>query len=113
MARQRVSGKEIQDGIAALARAKGYMVAHFSPGRVGPKDKWVTSYAYDSKGWPDLFMVRPGQPPIAMEVKGDGDSMSAEQDAWMMVLMRAGCTVCVVTKKDWQSGMVEAILDER
>lgn len=113
MAKPRVSGKQIQDGIAQMARSKGYMVAHFSPGRVGPKDRWVTNYAYDSKGWPDLFMVKAGQPPVAMEVKGDGDSMSAEQDAWMLNLMRAGVTVCVVTKKDWQNGVVEQILDGR
>lgn len=111
-AKRRVSGKEIQDGIAALARSKGYVVAHFSPGRVGPRDSWITNYAYDSKGWPDLFLAKPGKVPIAIEVKGDGDSLSAEQDAWLMALRDSGITVAVITKMDWQNGVVERILDQ-
>ena len=110
--KKRTSGKEIQDAIAAYARTKGYMVAHFSPGRVGPKDKWITNYAYDSKGWPDLFLVKAGFAPLAIEVKGDGDTMSSEQDEWLRVLMYSGVSVAVVTAADWRNGVVERIINE-
>jgi hypothetical protein len=109
VARQRISGKQIQDGIAALAQAKGWMVCHFSPGRVGPKDKWITNYAYQSKGWPDLFMVRAGRL-VAIEVKGDGDSVSAAQLAWLNALRDAGVQTALVGPKEWASGAVERLL---
>lgn len=111
MPRKRVSGKEIQDGIAELARTLGYRVVHFAPGRVGPRDSWITNYAYDSKGWPDLgcFRIRDGRK-VAIEVKGDGDTMSAEQDEWMETLRACGFTVAVITRKSWEAGVVERML---
>ena len=104
-----MKGKEIQDGIAQLARMKGWRVAHFSPGRVGPKDKWITNYAYDSKGWPDLFLTKNGRI-VCIEVKGDGDTASQEQLDWLKALREAGAVTAIVTAKDWKSGAVERFL---
>ena len=109
MSKKRVTGKEIQDGIAALARMKGWKVAHFSPGRVGPKDSWITNYAYDSKGFPDLLMLRAGRI-VAIEVKGSGDSVSAAQLEWLNVLRDAGAQTFIVGPTDWASGSVERLL---
>ena len=104
-----MKGKEIQDGIAQLARTKGWKVAHFSPGRVGPKDRWITNYAYDSKGWPDLFLVKHGRI-VCIEVKGSGDKISAEQLEWLNALRDAGAVTAVVTGEDWKNGAVERML---
>jgi len=109
VSKQRVTGKQIQDGIAALAQAKGWRCAHFSPGRVGPKDKWITNYAYQSKGWPDLFLVRAGRL-VAIEVKGDGDSVSRQQLDWLNALRDVGAQTAIVGPKEWASGAVERLL---
>jgi hypothetical protein len=107
-----MKGKEIQDGIAQLARTKGYRVAHFSPARVGPRDRFITNYAYDSKGWPDLalFRERDGRK-VAIEVKGDGDTLPETQDEWLSLLRACGFTAAVITSKDWLSGVVDGMLE--
>lgn len=104
-----MKGQEIQDAIAQLARTKGYRVAHFSPGRVGPRDSWITNWAYDSKGWPDLLMVGHGRI-VAIEVKGTGDKLKPEQQEWLNALRDAGVVTAVVTPADWVSGVVERML---
>jgi hypothetical protein len=103
-----VKGKELQDAAVALARTKGYIAAHFSPARV--RDSFITNYAYDSKGWPDLILVGRGRV-IAVEVKGTGDSLSAEQTEWLARLSESGMKTLVLTPKGWRDGELEALLD--
>lgn len=108
-----MKGSEIQDGIAALARTHGWRAVHFSPGRV-KGDRYVTVFAYDSKGWPDLFLVHPGWGRLlAIEVKGDGDSLTAEQDEWLLCLRLAGVETAVITSNDWKAGVADDLLKRR
>jgi len=102
-----MTGKELQDAAVHLARTKGYMAAHFSPARV--RDSFITNYAYDSKGWPDLMLV--GRKVVAVEVKGKGDSLSSEQGCWLEAFERAGVETLVLTAEAWRDGELEALLD--
>jgi hypothetical protein len=101
-----MNGKEISDGAVALARSKGYIAAHFSPARV--RDSFITNYAYDSKGFPDLILVGPKM--LAVEVKGDGDRISEAQEGWLAAFERAGVETLVLTSKGWRNGELDALL---
>jgi hypothetical protein len=101
-----MKGKELQDAAVTLARTKGYMAAHFSPSRV--RDSFITNYAYDSKGFPDLILV--GRKTIAVEVKGTGDKLSQEQINWLTVFADAGVETLVLTPKGWLAGELDALL---
>ncbi len=85
---------------------KGYRCAHFSPARV--RDSFITNYAYDSKGFPDLVLV--GRKMVAVEVKGSGDSLSDAQVTWLSAFEFAGIETLVLTPKGWAAGELEAIL---
>jgi hypothetical protein len=102
-----MTGKEIQDAAVKLARTKGYRAVHFSPARV--RDSFITNYAYDSKGWPDLILVGP-KGLIVVEVKGTGDSLSEQQEDWIKLLNEVGIVTLVLTPKGWAAGELEAIL---
>jgi hypothetical protein len=101
-----LSGKQISDAAVALAHSKGYIAAHFSPARV--RDSFITNYAYDSKGFPDLILVGPKV--LAIEVKGDGDTISEAQEGWLAAFERAGVQTLLLTSKGWRAGELEAIL---
>jgi hypothetical protein len=101
-----MSGKMISDAAVDLAHSRGYIVAHFSPARV--RDSFITNYAYDSKGYPDLTLVGPKM--IVIEVKGDGDKLSPEQERWLEAFEKAGIQTMVLTSKAWREGELERIL---
>jgi len=102
-----MTGKQLQDAAVQVAHAKGYIAAHFSPARV--RDSFITNYAYDSKGWPDLVLV--GRKVVAVEVKGKGDSLSEAQRYWLSAFQRAGIETLVLTEKAWRDGELERLLD--
>lgn len=64
--------------------------------------------AADGKGFPDLLMVR--ERIVAVEVKGDGDKLSPEQEAWLEAFEKAGVETHVWKTKDWTGGQVELVL---
>jgi hypothetical protein len=111
MKRLPMSGKLLQDEIVKLARGKGFRVAHFSPARVGPRDSWITNYAYDTKGFLDLVLVR--ERLIMAEVKGDGDSLKPEQKVWIEWLNEAGVESYVWRPKHWFDGTIDEVLIRR
>ena len=102
----RVSGKQLMDAAAALARAKGYIVAHFRP--APSRGGFITPYSYDSKGFPDLILV--GRKMLAVEVKGTGDKLRPDQIKWLDAFDIAGIETCVLTVQMWRSGEFEAML---
>jgi len=51
-----VTGSELQDTIADMARLLGWKVFHVRPGQTAKG--WRTPVEYDGKGWPDLCLVR-------------------------------------------------------
>lgn len=87
---------------ANLASVFGWKVAHFPKSKVGVKNRWVTSVAYDGKGWPDLFLVHPKSGrSLAREIKVGRDKPSDEQAAWIEWLRAAGVDAGVWRPSDW------------
>lgn len=101
-----MNGKQLSDAAVALAHTKGYIAAHFRP--APSRSGFITPYSYDSKGFPDLILVGPKM--LAVEVKGDGDSLRVEQKAWLGAFEKAGIETLVLTSKSWRAGELEAIL---
>ena len=64
--------------------------------------------AADGKGFPDLVLLR--EKIVAAEVKGDGDSLRPEQEAWLEAFSRAGAEAYVWRPRDWREGTIEAVL---
>lgn len=69
---------------------------------------WATPNAADSKGFPDLILVR--ERLIAVEVKGDGDTLRPQQKMWLERLSAAGVETYVWTRREWRDGTVDATL---
>ncbi len=67
--------------------------------------------AADGKGFPDLVLVRDRL--IAAEIKGDGDTLRAEQKRWHSALLLAGVETYVWTPRSWLDGEIEKILTRR
>jgi VRR-NUC domain-containing protein len=57
----------------------------------------------------DLFLVR-GNRALAIEVKGDGDTVKAAQADWLSALRLAGVEAMVVDVPAWETGIVEKVL---
>lgn len=102
-----MTGKELQKAAVSLARMKGYRVAHF-PTIQDYRGVWRTPIAADGRGWPDLILV--GRKMLAVEVKGDGDSLRVEQKAWLAAFENAGVETLVLTSKGWKNGELDALL---
>lgn len=100
-------GKELQKAIIDLAHLRGWTCAHF-PSVQDFKGTWRTPVAADGKGHPDIMLYR--ERPVAIEVKGDGDSMEPEQVKWQDVLLLAGVEAHVIRPSDWRDGTVDRIL---
>lgn len=107
--RQRLSGKPLQKGIIDTARRLGWRVAHTPP--VLTKHGWRTAVAADGKGFPDLFLLR--ERAMVIEVKGDGDKLTKEQEVWLTAFRLAGIEAHVGTPALWLDGTIEEWLRER
>ena len=102
-----MKGKELQKAVVDYAHLRRWHVAHFTAVQ-DARGVWRTPAKADGKGWPDLFLVRDRA--VAIEIKGDGDTMKAEQIEWADRLTRAGVEHYVVRPKDWPD-VVREILD--
>lgn len=111
MPREILRGKPLQKAIIAEAQRQGWIVAHFYA--VESKNRgWVTPCGANGKGFPDLLMVRDRV--IAMEVKGDGDSMKPDQIKWQQAFsMAEGAQFVVATPAKWFDGTIDEILRAR
>lgn len=110
-----VKGKELQQGIVDLARTLGWRVAHFRSVPVKyPSQplRWMTPVQADGKGFPDLILVR--ERVVAVEIKGDGDSLKPEQEAWLTAFRIAGIQAYVWGPGEWgDGGVIETELQRR
>jgi hypothetical protein len=104
----RLTGALIQAAAVEVARQRGYICAHFTPATVR-EGRMVTPYAYDTKGFPDLLLV--GRKVVAVEVKGDGDTLRPAQKDWLDAFERAGIETLVLTSAAWREGKLEEVLD--
>lgn len=99
--------RELQDGIAQVARILGYRVFHARPAQ--SQKGWRTPVAYDGKGYVDLTIVGHGRI-LFVECKVGRNTLSPEQAAWLEALRGAGQEAVVWTEADWNEGIVEAVL---
>lgn len=107
-----MTGKELQAAVIDLAHLHGFRVCHFQSALITGRDgkpRWRTPFSADGKGWPDLFMVR-RERAIAVEIKGDGDSLKDEQRQWLFDLETAGVEAFVFTPASWREGFVDTVL---
>jgi hypothetical protein len=112
MARQRLTGRDLQKAIIEIANFRSWRCCHFqsvlATGRDG-KARWRTPFSAQGKGWPDIFAVR-DERAVAIEVKGDGDQMRPEQLEWLAALSAAGIETFVWTPKELRSGEIDRVL---
>jgi len=104
--RPKLLEKELQSAVIDTARLFGWRVAHFRPAMT--KHGWKTAVGGDGAGFPDLVLVRDGV--LWIELKVGGNTLSAEQAAWLEALRAAGEECYVWTDSDWFSGVVESRL---
>ena len=112
MKTQRMSGKALQKSIIDLAHLYNWKCAHFQSVLATRKDgsaSWRTPVQADGKGFPDVFMVRDRRA-LAVEVKGDGDTVKPEQAAWHYAIGKTAVEMYVWTPESWRNGAVESIL---
>jgi len=74
----RVTEKEFQDAVIALAKLRGWLVAHFRPART--EHGWRTPMQGD-KGFPDLVLARSGVV-LFVELKVKGRRITPGQATW-------------------------------
>jgi len=102
----RVSGKDLQKTVIDYAHSKHWHCVH-NP-TVETKQGWRTALAADAKGFVDIMCFRDRA--VAIEIKGDGDRLSVEQEQWGRWLQAAGIEYYVVRPADWPD-VVREILD--
>ncbi len=98
--------KDLVKGIIDVARLLGWRTVHFRPAMT--KHGWVTPVQGDGRGWPDLVLVKDRV--IYIEAKVGKNTLSPEQATWIEALRAAGQEAYVFTNRDWDDGIVEAVL---
>jgi hypothetical protein len=78
-----ISEAEFQSTVIDLAKACGWMVAHFRPAQT-QRGRWVTPMT-GNPGWPDLALARNGVF-YAVELKRHGGKPTPGQLAWLAAL---------------------------
>ena len=102
-----MKGKDLQKAVVEYAHLKHWWCVH-NPTIQDARGIWRTALAADARGFPDLLCFR-GRV-VAIEIKGDGDSMKPDQLLWQERCQRAGVEHYVVRPKDWPD-VVREILD--
>lgn len=100
-----MKGKDLQKGVIDMAHLYHWHVVH-NP-TVETKQGWRTALAADSKGFPDLLCFRDRV--VAIEIKGDGDSLKPEQEQWGQWMQTANVEWFVVRPKDWPDTVKEVL----
>ncbi len=98
--------RDLQDWIAQTARILGWRVFHTRPARTAKG--WRTPVSYDGKGFVDMVLVRDRV--LWIEVKVASNTLSPEQTTWLEALRAAGQEAFVWSNRDWEDGIVEAVL---
>lgn len=75
-----MSEADLQAAILDLARLRGWLVAHFRPGRT--LAGWRTPIAADGEGFPDLVMLR-GERLVVVECKRLRGRVAPAQARWL------------------------------
>lgn len=103
----RLNGKVLQAAAIEMAHRLQWRVVHFAAAQVRP-GTFITHFTADGKGFPDLLMVRDCVK--AIEVKGRGDKIRPDQEAWLLDLEKAGVACLVLTPTNYRQGVLESFL---
>ena len=101
---------QLENAIIESAHRLRWIVAHFSPSPITRKGETIyrTAFKADSKGFPDLVLVR--ERLVLAELKIHPRKPSDEQLEWARRLTAAGVEVYLWTNRDWASGVIEEVL---
>jgi hypothetical protein len=106
-----LSEAQFQKQVLALAKLRGWRVAHFKTAQTA-KGAYVTPVAADGKGFPDLVMVRaePGFVArlIFAELKADRGRLGPQQLEWIQALAESDAEMYVWRPADWDE--IEEVL---
>ena len=94
---------EFQQSIIDYARMNGWRIFHAQTSRIQRKDGsvyYATAGIADSKGFPDLIMLK-GRDIVVVEVKSDKGKCSDEQTEWLDAWELAGAFVYVWRPSEW------------
>ena len=103
----RLTEREFQSQVLALAKLHGWTAAHFRPARTSKG--WRTPIQGDGKGFPDLVLCR-GPHLLFVELKVGTRRPTPEQQAWLARLREAGQFACVWRPAQWS--IIQRILQE-
>ena len=98
-----ITEAELQKEVIAFLHEQGYKVLVTGAARVGhgEKERYVTPYRADGKGFPDVFAVKSGRA-LAFELKSDVGTASPEQVEWLLALSLCGALTGIVTPSTWE-----------
>ena len=97
--------RDLQRQVIDLAHALGWQVCHFRTARM-LSGTWATPVHAEGAGWPDLFMVHPGQQrAVAAELKSERGRLSEDQIKWI-----ANLRLCHVEAYVWRPDDAEQIM---
>lgn len=102
----RINETEFMEQVVDFAHLHGWFVAHFRAARTADGE-YETPCQFDAKGFPDLFMVRPGQC-VAAELKVGKNTKSAEQENWLNALEASGIPAFTWYPDNWDE--IEEVL---
>jgi len=94
----RLSEAAFQKNVVQLARARGWIVAHFRAS-LNQRGQWQTAVSGDGAGYPDLTLVR--ERVLFVELKAEDGRVRPEQRVWLCALASAGVDVFVWRPSDW------------
>ena len=94
---------ELQKEVIDYLHGLGYKVLVTGAARTGhgEKERYITPYRADGKGFPDIFAVKSGRM-IALELKSDTGKAPPEQVEWLLALSLCGALTGIVTPSTWE-----------
>lgn len=101
--------KQVMD----LAALLGYRAVHFKTS-LNPRGQHLTVYEGAGKGWPDVFLARPGtqtrRPRLVwIELKAGKNTATPEQEEYLEFLRSCGAEAYLF--REGELGAVRAVLD--
>ena len=95
--------KDLQADVIEFLHGLGYKVLVTGAARTGhgEKERYITPYRADGKGFPDIFAVKSGRM-LALELKSDIGKASPEQVEWLLALSLCGALTGIVTPSTWE-----------
>lgn len=101
MARLTLTEAQFQRQVIDLARACGWMVAHFRPA-LTRRGRWSTPVQADGAGFPDLICVKPRRI-VAAELKAGRGRVTEAQRRWLGRLALAGAECYIWRPESWDA----------